>query len=85
MRRLGDNEVRLDLGDLDIFFFLGVMERELERDRERLFFRGLGESDSLLLGDFDRDLEGAVFIGFGDWESLLFGDFERDRDDCIIF
>lgn len=83
MRRLGDREVRLDLGDLDIFFFLGVMERELER--ERLFFRGLGESDGLLLGDFECDLEGAAFNALGDWEGLLFGDFERDRDDCVIF
>lgn len=65
MRRLGDIEVRLDLGDFDSFF-LGVMERELERDREGLFFGGLGESDSLLFGDFERDLEDSFFIGLGD-------------------
>lgn len=57
LRRLGDTEVRLDLGDLDTFF-LGVMERELERDFEGLFFCGFGELDGLLLGDFERDREG---------------------------
>lgn len=31
LRRLGDTEVRLDLGDFNTFF-LGVMDRELERD-----------------------------------------------------
>lgn len=61
------------------------MERELDRERERLFFRGLGEPDGLLLGEFEREREGAVFNALGDWEGLLFGDFERDRDNCGIF
>lgn len=57
--RLGDTEVRFNLGDLDTFF-LGVMERELERDLEGPFFSGLGESKrgDLVLGDFERDREG---------------------------
>lgn len=54
LRRLGDTEARLDLGDL-VTFFLGVMERELERDLEGFFLNGLGESDCRLLGDFERD------------------------------
>lgn len=54
LRRLGDTEVLLDLGDLDTFF-LGVMERELERDLEGFFFSRLGEPDGLLFGDFERD------------------------------
>lgn len=78
-RRLGDTEDRLDLGDLDTFFF-GVMERELERDREGFFFSGLGDWDAFLLGDFERDREGSFFIGLGDGDGLLFGDFERDLE-----
>lgn len=59
--RLGDTEVLFNLGDLDTFF-LGVMERELERDLEGFFFSGLGEPKrgdcSSLSGDFEGDREG---------------------------
>lgn len=64
--RLGDAEVLFGLGDLDNTF-LGVMERELERDFEGSFFRGLGESRrgklSSLLGDFEGDREGWRITG----------------------
>lgn len=72
---MGDTEVRLDLGDLDTFF-LGVMERELERDREAFFASGLGEGHGLLLGDFERDRERSFFIGLGEGDVFLLGDFE---------
>lgn len=63
--RLGDTEILFNLGDLDTF--LGVMERELERDLEGSFFDGLGESRrgdlSSLSGDFEGDRDGSRTLG----------------------
>lgn len=44
LRCFGDTDLFLDLGDLETFF-LGVTEREVERDLRDSFFSGLGDWD----------------------------------------
>lgn len=67
LRRFGEADIDLPrcFGDLDFFngfetFFLGVREREEERDREVALLRDFGDRESdffLYLGDWERDRE----------------------------
>lgn len=84
LRRFGDTDLLLGLGDFDTFF-LGVMERDVERDLQGCLFCCLGDWDGLLLGDLERDRDGEgwrIFCGVsleGDREWLL------DRSFAVLF